>query len=154
MVISRNSREKTRNRLVRYVLSLLLTVSGLAITTVATATPASAACPGSLGYRDKTSVGELVAYYSSGSGGTNCPQMNHLGTTYGVSSWTEVWLSKCTQTSPAYRCLISGVSTSDTGNYAYYAGPVYKYSTNGKCIATTGKHKGVIYGSIAAIMCG
>ena len=57
MVISRNSREKTRNRLVRYVLSLLLTVSGLAITTVATATPASAACPGSLGYRDKTSVG-------------------------------------------------------------------------------------------------
>lgn len=129
------------------------------------AAPATAAdCTGSLTVYGKNSTGELPVYYSTASGGTNCAKMTHLGSTYGVSSQTSVGIVKCTQTSMSASCTVSGTWATDSGSYAYYAGPVTRTSTNGKCVAARGKHAGLdwstrvngagSYNSPAAVSCG
>lgn len=142
----------SRYRLYRLLGVFLLVVSGAIGATIAVAAPASAACPGGLGFRQATSTGELVVYYSTASGGTNCAQTNHLGSAYGVTSLTEVGIVKCTQS--AAPCIYAGAPASDTGYYAYYAGPVSVFSTNGKCIYAYGYNASISYNTITPVLCG
>lgn len=138
----------------RLLASAILATAGLALTQVALAGPASA-CSGTLGFRNlHPNKGEFVVYYSSGSGGTNCARMNHLGSCYGATSWTEVWLLKYKETRPSLSCTVAGPAVKDRGNYAYYAGSVYQYNTNGKCVDGWGVHLGLRYDTPSTIMCG
>lgn len=144
---------KFQNRILNATAVVFLMLAGLAVVQTAAAGMATAACAGSLGYREASSTGELVVYYSSASGGTNCAQMNHLGSTYGVSSWTGVSITLCTETSSGSSCTYGGQRDVDDGNFAYYAGPVKVTITNGKCIAAEGIH-GFYYNTYGATMCG
>jgi hypothetical protein len=97
-------------------------------------------CGGNLIYRDKamyngTAVAELVVYYNA-STGYNCARFNHLGPAYGVSAPTVLNVFKCEETSPGSGCTPI-VLKGDSGDYAYYAGPVRVYAPN-NCITATG----------------
>lgn len=120
------------------IAAIALAFSAIVITGTVMASPASAACPGSLVYRDANSVGELVVYYSTAASGTNCAQTNHLGSAYGVASDTLVVIYRCSQASPSNTCTVTGGGSPDQANYAYYAGPVSVTGTVNRCVRAIG----------------
>lgn len=119
---------------------LALGVGSLGIVgTASAATASEPACSGSLVYRAADSVGEMVLYYSSSSDGTNCARTDHLGSTYGVTKYTTIYLAKCVTDTPGPNCTVLGTADQNDGNFAYYAGPVNQYSTNAHCVFAEGR---------------
>src|SRR5262249_24709863 len=82
-------------------------------------------------------VGELVVYYSS-SNGNNCARFNHLGPSYGATRYTDVLLQKCSTTSPGNGCGTVLDTSYDSGQFAYYAGPVSVYAPR-NCVTASGQ---------------
>lgn len=128
-----------RGSTLRSLVVLVLAFGGFVFLGATTAAPASAAtnCSGSVVYRTGDSAAELVVYYATASGGTNCARTNHLGSNYGIVRQTSVTLYRCKQTSPGPTCVVEGMD-SDAGNFAYYAGPAAVISTKGRCVEAVG----------------
>jgi len=98
-------------------------------------------CGGNLIFRkaaivNGTVVGELVVYYNS-SNGNNCARFNHLGPSYGVTRYTDVLLKKCSTTNPGNGCGTVLDIGYNSGQFAYYAGPVRVYSPR-NCVTASG----------------
>ncbi|MEV5824437.1 hypothetical protein AB0L25_02555 [Spirillospora sp. NPDC052242] len=102
-------------------------------------TAAAARCGGSLidrkvaHYKGKP-IAELVVYYQRGK---NCAMLNHLGATRGKKLRTTVFLAACKETRPARACRYHGKPETQDGDFAYYAGPVWKAAGN-RCIHAAG----------------
>jgi hypothetical protein len=99
-------------------------------------------CGGNLIFRKAaiaggTVVGELVVYYNP-SNGNNCARFNHLGPAYGVTTYTEVKLVKCSTVNPGSGCGTALVINIDPDQYAYHAGPIRVYSPQ-NCVTAEGR---------------
>jgi hypothetical protein len=104
-----------------------------------TVAPAANGCSGTLvAYGHPVTYLEGALYYQSASGGTNCANANHRGAAVGQGANTSITLIKCTQTTPGSTCTRVGNAATDTGYYAYYAGPVKQTGTSGHCVASSG----------------
>lgn len=82
-----------------------------------------------------TVIGYLDVYYNS-SNGYNCARTVHAGPAEGVRRNTAVVLYRCIQVNPGNGCTLDH-SVNDTGNYAYYAGPVSLWAGT-HCISVYG----------------
>lgn len=118
--------------------SKLATLAGMALAVTAPAAPAEAAA-GACGSsytlvgsyaipQTGTRVGTLEVHYSS-STGKNCALAVGYGSTYGVKNTKAVYIGLAGPGVPW--------ADSNSGSFAYYAGPVY-VSAPGKCIAVQG----------------
>ena len=125
----------------------ICTVLGAATSfTVLTAPAASAAvsCSGTIIY-DRTiysganPVAELTIYYNSTNGGTNSACVYHRGAYYGVARHTAVQIHRCAERSPGSGCTFTASSPTDSGNYAYQAGPVGVTGTANYCVYAEGE---------------
>jgi len=125
-------------------LASLITLAGA---TVLLAAPAQAAtsCSGTVTYSDTVSrsgsvIGELVIYYNTSNGGTNSACFYHRGVSYGVSAYTSIQILRCSQSSGIGQiCTPTQNSVPDSGNYAYYAGPVGVTGTANYCVSAIGE---------------
>ncbi|MFD7957015.1 hypothetical protein ACFV4X_26420 [Streptomyces ardesiacus] len=140
----------------RRVSSVLAVLTGLIGANLLISQPAQAAttaisCSGTItasytvSYPGDGVVGELVVYYNTSSGGTNSACLHHRGKSYGVSSETTVFIDKCSQTSGEGRTCTQISQDYDSGNYAYYAGPVGVTGTANNCVSVHGyiEYRGV-----------
>ncbi|HTZ42242.1 MAG TPA: hypothetical protein VMB79_00135 [Jatrophihabitans sp.] len=106
---------------------------------------ATGSCSGTITY-DHTynvngnPVAEMTIYYNTNNGGTNSACFYHRGAYYGKSEYTSVRIYRCSQhtASPGSACTIAASSAPDSGNYAYYAGPVGVTGTANYCVAAVG----------------
>jgi hypothetical protein len=121
----------------------LLAVTSLAVLT-APAASAAVSCSGTITY-DRTyynsngnPIAELTIYYNSTNGGTNSACFYHRGPYYGVSRPTSVQIHRCAQRSPGSGCDFTASSRTDSGNYAYHAGPVGVTGTASYCVFAEG----------------
>ena len=87
-------------------------------------------------YASGAPIAELAVYYDASSG-NNCARVNHLGASYGRSSTTEVQIARCGSTKPSQACYTHAPYPSDSGNYAYYAGPV-SVNAPSNCVVASG----------------
>lgn len=120
----------------------LVAVTGFAVLT-APAASAAVSCSGTVTY-DHTftyngnPVVELTVYYNSTNGGTNSACLYHRGAYYGVATPTSVQIHRCAQRNPGSGCDFTASSRTDSGNYAYYAGPVGVTGTANYCVFAEG----------------
>jgi hypothetical protein len=135
-----------RSRFAR-VAGVLTVLTVALVTTVVNAGTATAAvsCSGHVSYSRTFSLGpnnpiaELVIYYNSADGGTNSACFYHRGASYGVQTLTNVRIWRCWESSgPGQSCTRDGAYYDDTGQYAYYAGPVGVTGTANRCVAAEG----------------
>jgi hypothetical protein len=82
-----------------------------------------------------TQIAELTLYWNA-STGKNCARLNHYGPTYGVASYTAVYLWSCSKPQQS-QCFIVGTAAPDAGSFSYYAGPVSVTGTN-LCVMAAG----------------
>ncbi|WP_206306989.1 hypothetical protein [Streptomyces sp. F001] len=132
----------------RRVLVLLTTLATLIGANLLASTPAQAAtsCSGTVTHRQPiripgrdTIIGELTIYYNSSNGGTNSACFYHRGPSYGVAAHTEVMIMRCAQKSgEGQGCTSTTAPDSDSGNFAYHAGPVGVTGTANYCVAAIG----------------
>jgi hypothetical protein len=90
-------------------------------------------------YASGSKVGELQIYYNS-STGDNCAYFQSLGAARGVAKKMYVSIQVCQETKSGGTCTsikTSHGSSSDSGTYSYYAGPVGVYG-KGRCISSYG----------------
>jgi hypothetical protein len=89
-------------------------------------------------YSGGSEVGVLDTYYNS-STGDNCVYFQSLGAARGVLKKMFVTIIACMQTTSGSICTggLTNGSSSDSGNYYYYAGPVGVYA-KGRCINASG----------------
>jgi serine/threonine protein kinase len=89
-------------------------------------------------YSGSSKVGELDVYYNS-STGDNCASFQSLGSARGELKKMFVTITACKQTTSGSTCTggLKNGSSSDSGNYYYYAGPVGVYA-KGRCINASG----------------
>jgi hypothetical protein len=120
----------------------LLAAAGFSVL-AAPAASAATSCSGTITY-DQTyyingnPVAELTIYYNSTNGGTNSACLYHRGGYYGVARQTSVQIHRCAQRSPGSGCNITASSRTDTGNFAYQAGPVGVTGTANYCVMAEG----------------
>ncbi|HTI15218.1 MAG TPA: hypothetical protein VL461_11730 [Dictyobacter sp.] len=107
-------------------------------------------------YAGSTLLGYLNIYYNS-SNGYNCAETTSASATYGVSKFMFVDLFVCKQTSASSNCDLLGTSKpyddTDSGSYAYYAGPVGVYG-KGHCIGASAQIEGAAINTGGASHCG
>jgi hypothetical protein len=120
----------------------VLAATSLAVLT-APAASAAVSCSGTVTfdrtyYYNGNPVAELTIYYNSTNGGTNSACLYHRGAYYGVSKPTAVQIHRCSQRSPGSGCDFAASSRIDSGNYAYYAGPVGVTGTANYCVLAQG----------------
>lgn len=131
----------------RQVFSALLGLLTIGAFLVVTGAPSQAAvaCSGTVAwtyeYPVSNPVAELTIYYNSTNGGTNSACMYHRGSAYGVATRTSVKISRCAETSGenTLPCTVTASSTTDNGNYAYYAGPRGVTGTANNCVWAYGE---------------
>jgi hypothetical protein len=109
----------------------------------APAASAAVSCSGTITYRETeyyggNPVAELIIYYNSTNGGTNSACLYHRGAYYGVAKPTAVVIHRCSQRSPGSGCSFTESSRTDSGNFAYYAGPVGVTGTANYCVLAQG----------------
>ena len=107
-------------------------------------------CSGTItdSFTHPSGLGELTIFYNSSNGGTNSACFYHRGAAYGKSAYTSVSIVRCTQTSGENQaCTPATSADTDSGNFAYYAGPVGVTGTANYCVAASGfiDWKGVRY---------
>jgi hypothetical protein len=119
----------------------LMVMAGLTVVTAPVASAATS-CSGTITFDRTYNVGgnpvaELTIYYNTTNGGTNSACFYHRGAYYGRSEPTAVRIYRCTQhtASPGSPCTIAVASALDSGNFAYYAGPVGVTGTANYCVA-------------------
>ncbi|MCP3058115.1 hypothetical protein LXT21_04930 [Myxococcus sp. K38C18041901] len=123
--------------------SMSAAIFGTIIGLVVPVSSAQAAdCGGNLIFRKAafaggTVVGELVVYYNP-SNGNNCARFNRLGPAYGVMTYTEVQLTKCSTVNPGSGCGAALAIIVDADQYAYYAGPV-RVNSPRNCVTAEGR---------------
>lgn len=91
-----------------------------------------------------STYGYLDVYYNSATG-KNCAMTRATGAAYGNASYIDVYLARCTQSSPGSTCTVDS-SVADPGPFHYYAGPVSLSAAN-RCIFADGF---IIYNGKAA----
>lgn len=122
----------------------MLAMFGLSVV-VAPAASAAVSCSGTITY-DHTyyyngnPVAEVTIYYNSTNGGTNSACLYHRGAWYGKSTFTLIGMSRCKQhtAAPGSDCNVDYQPQPDSGDYAYYAGPVGVTGTADYCVEAYG----------------
>ncbi len=126
-------------RLLATLALALLTPFG--VVAFAPAAHADITCTGTLiarkaTYVDGVAVGEITVYWDGST--YNCARFNHLGPSYGVYAYTDVYLNKCTSTHKSQGCPLDPIYySSRSGNFAYYAGPITVPAPN-NCVEAHG----------------
>ena len=131
-----------RRMLVAPLAALMLVGSALALATAAPASAATGPCSGVLVSRtdvtlDGRSYGTLDVYYDSAKK-KNCARTVN-GT--GVETHMSVFISVCWGSLPCSRDDLDNPNSTnfDSGDYTYYAGPVYtRTESDGRCIHAFG----------------
>ncbi|MEV6111230.1 hypothetical protein AB0L59_01630 [Streptomyces sp. NPDC052109] len=124
------------------ILASVAAVIGFSILSAPAASAAGYGCSGNQidSYSVKTSGGSQYAtiylYYDSSTGKNCAVTVSTSAGGYGSSKPMGAWLYVCTQTSPSGTCSTT-TTQGDSGNYAYYAGPVSVYAA-GHCILVDG----------------
>jgi hypothetical protein len=147
--LDRLSLEGNRMRSSRRVwgtLAILASLMGTSLLTSPTAQAATTAisCSGTItanypvSYPGDGVVGNLTVFYNSSNGGTNSACFYHAGKSYGVTSLTFIQIHKCAETSGEGRSCTLRAADTDSGDYAYHAGPVGVTGTANNCVMVEG----------------
>ncbi|MGV9913389.1 hypothetical protein [Streptomyces tendae] len=144
------------SRRISSILAILVSLAGANLFASQSAQAATSAisCSGTVTARYTSSlsgygvIGEMIVYYNSSNGGTNSACVYRRGAAEGVASTTYVFIDKCSQTSGEGRTCSPIAQDSDSGSFAYYAGPAGVTGTANNCVSVHGGvgFKGGVFG--------